>query len=362
MTERQRDIAVNRAFDGIILMMPTASPCRYTLQDSDSTVARPPSVNISLCPQLARSLPHVTSFPANLSVTAAVCYFYPFLQNYNGSVSNGELVEEPVGDPQPLDVRQPAVNSGDQDDGGERAPYWIYNFVEPCIIDNVTYTWRSTNVTAIPGGMTKLGNATGPSRCLYGFNEDWFWGLGVTWSGALSEIITANPPLSGVDLSEMCYLNSTANIMSCPQAWWLNDLYNSGNASTSSINAFMKRGFDSFTAQLRAIGTDWEGRPSAATGIVLEMAVCTRFRWEWLMYPLAMVLGTLILLGAVIASGLKRDVIWKSSVLPFLFYGLEDAEKKHGTGRETEDVLTKAAKTVHVRLTSEDDGWRLHTT
>lgn len=363
MTARQRDIALNHSFDGVIFMMPTMSPCSYALKDSDSALGIPPSVNVSSCPQLARSFPHVTSFPANLSVTAAVCYFYPFVQNYNGSVSNGEIVEEPVGDRQPLDVRQPAVRrAGDQDDADEGDFYWTYTFVNPCIIDNVTYTWTSENLTAVPGGITTLGNATGPSQCLYGFNEDWSWGLGIPWSGALGEILSAKPPLSDIDLSETCYLNSTANMMACPQAWWFNDIYNGGNASLSSISAFMKRGFDSFTAQLRSIGTDWDGQPSVATGIVLEMAVCTKFRWEWMIYPFVMVLGTLILLVTVVSSGFKKDMVWKSSVLPFLFYGLEDGEKRIGAEAETEGALTKIARCLHVRLTSEDDGWRLHST
>lgn len=363
MTERQRDIALNHAFDGLIFMMPTTSPCSYTSKDSASAVDRPPSVNISSCPQLAESFPHVTSFPAKLSVTAAVCYFYPSLRNYNGSVSNGNLVEKQVGDSQPLSVRQPGLaKSGDLKGSAEGYFYWIYTFVQPCVIDNVTYTWTSENLTAVPGGITKLGNETGPSRCLYGFTEDWYWGLGAVWGGGLSEIITANAPVSDIDLSEKCYMNSTANIMVCPQAWWLSDIYNGGNASISSISAFMRRGFDSFTAQLRSIGTDWEGQPSAATGIVLEMAVCTKFRWEWMIYPLAMVLGTSTLLGTLILSGFKKDVIWKSSILPFLFYGLEEAEKKVGPEVETEDALTRAAKGLHVRLTSEDDGWKLRTT
>lgn len=362
MTERQRDIALNHAFDGIIFIMPTTSPCIYTLKDSDSAVDGPPSVNISLCPQLAESFPHVTSFPANFSVTAAVCYFYPSLRNYNGSVSNGNLVEEQVGDSQPLSVRQPGVTKSGDLYGTEGYFYWIYTFVQPCVIDNVTYTWTSENMTAVPGGITKLGNETGPSRCLYGFTEDWYWGLGTVYSGGLSEIITASAPVSDIDLSETCYLNSTTNMMLCPQAWWLNDIYNGGNASISSISAFMKRGFDSFTAQLRSIGTDWEGQPSTATGIVLEMTVCTKFRWEWMIYPLAMVLGTSILLGTLILSGFKKDVIWKSSILPFLFYGLEETEKKVGPEVETEDALTRAAKGLHVRLTSKDDGWKLHTT
>lgn len=363
MTGRQRDIALNHAFDGLVFMMPTTSPCNYTSNDSNSAMDRPPPVNVSSCPQLARSHPHVTSFPGNGSVTAAVCYFYPFVQNYNGSVTNGKLVEEPVGDPQPLNVRQPVINmAGDQDDVDEGDFSWTYTFIKPCIIDNVTYTWISENLTAVPGGITTLGNVTGPSRCLYGFNADWSTGLGVIWSGALSEIITEKPPASDNDLSETCYLNSPDNHMVCPQAWWLNDIYNDGNASITSISAFMKRGFDSFTAQLRSIGTDWEGQPSVATGIVLETAVCTKFRWEWMIYPFVMVLGTSILLGTVISSGFKKDIVWKSSILPFLFYGLEEAEKKIGAEIETEDALTKAARTLHVRLTSEDDGWRLHTT
>ncbi|KAI7782171.1 hypothetical protein LA080_013847 [Diaporthe eres] len=247
MTERQRDIALNHAFDGLNFMMPTTSPCTYTLEDPDSVVG-------------AHS-------------------------NYNGSVSNGKLVEEPVGDPQPLDVRQPVVRmAGDQNDGDEGNFSWTYTFVKPCIIDNVTYTWTGENLADVPGGITALGNVTGPSRCLYGFNANWSMGLGVNWDGALSEIITGKPPFSDIDLSERCYLNSPDNHMVCPQAWWLNDIYNGGNASITSISAFMKRGFDSFTAQLRFIGTDWEGQPSAATGIVLEMANATAgatMAWAW---------------------------------------------------------------------------------
>lgn len=67
------------------------------------------------------------------------------------------------------------------------------------------------------------------------------------------------------------------------------------------------------------------------------------------MYPLAMVLGTLVfLLGAVMASacglnvrGRKKrhagldQVNWKSWVLPFLFYGLEDAERAWRSRRRT---------------------------
>ncbi|KAI7775559.1 hypothetical protein LA080_006570 [Diaporthe eres] len=165
--------------------------------------------------------------------------------------------------------------------------------------------------------------------------------------------------------SEICKKPANYTAMVCPRTWWLSGIYNGGNASVASVDAFMKRGFDSLTAQLRTIGEDWDGNKTMAIGTSYETAVCIQFRWEWLLYPLAVVLGTLILLLAIISSsgssGRNREVIWKSSILPLLFYGLEDGERKAGTELESEGALKKTANPLRVRLTPDDDGWRLHT-
>lgn len=366
MTERQRDIFVHSAFDGIAFLIPTTSPCEdpanYWSNSSGGGWPDLPPVNVSSCPPLARSLPGVTSLPGYFSVTAAFCYFYSSLQNYNGSVINGRLVEHPVGDPVPLDdvYKWGLV----EPDSGPCS--WQCGFSNPCIVENVIYTNTSANLSAVPGGLTNLSKTAGPSRCLYGFSLDWRGPFVTDHVESLTGMIT-NTETSTFTETDVCNFVFGSNFTSitCPRAWWLRDIYNGGNASITSVSAFMKRGMDSLTAELRMMGTDWNGNRTVAVGTSWEMAICTRFQWQWMLYPLAMFLGTLILLLAVIISssglfGLKREVIWKSSILPFLFYGLEDAERKEFE-LEPEDALKRASKAVRVRMTVGDDGWRLHT-
>lgn len=369
MTERQRDIFLHTAFDGIAFLMPTTSPCEdpayYWGSSRGGGWPDMPPVNVSSCPPLARSLPGVISLPGYFSVTAAFCYFYSSVQNYNGSIINGRLVEHPVGDPAPLDdVWDEAI--ADPDSPWPESCDWQCGFSDPCIVENVIYTKASANLSAVPGGLTNLSKTTGPSRCLYGFSGDWLGAFVLQPIGTLTSIITNTDESASTEL-ETCYevLLSNYTAMVCRKAWWLRDIYNGGNASITSISAFMKRGMDSLTAELRMMGTDWSGNRTVAVGTAWEMAVCTHFRWQWMLYPLAMFVGTLVLLLAVIISssgffGLKREVIWKASILPFLFYGLEDAERK-GDELEPEDALKRASKAVRVRMTVGDDGWRLHT-
>lgn len=366
MTERQRDIFLHTAFAGIVFLMPTTSPCEdpayYWGSSSGGGWPDMPPVNVSSCPPLAQSLPGVTSLPGYFSVTAAFCYFYSSLQNYNGSVINGRLVEDPVGDPVPLDD----VFEDELENIDVGICDWQCAFSNPCIVENVIYTNASANFSAVPGGLTRFSKIIGPNRCLYGFSSNWLGAFVLKSAGSLTGIIT-NTDESISTEPDSCYEVGESNYTSimCPGAWWLRDIYNGGNASITSISAFMKRGMDSLTAQLRMMGTDWSGNRTVVVGTAWEMAVCTNFRWQWMLYPLAMVVGTIVLLLAVIISssgfsGLKKEVIWKSSILPFLFYGLEHAERKEDE-LEPEDALKKASKAVRVRMTYGDDGWRLYT-
>lgn len=366
MTEQQRDIFVHSAFDGIAFLMPTTSPCEnpayYWGNLGGELLPDMSPVNVSSCPPLARRLPGVTSLPGYFSVTAAFCYFYSSLQNYNGSVINGRLVEHPVGDPVPLDD---VYKWGLVDPDSEPCS-WQCGFSNPCIVEDIIYTNTSANLSAVPGGLTNLSKTTGPSRCLYGFSLDWRGPFVTDPVESLAGMIT-NTEKSTFTGPNGCHevFGSNYTSISCPGAWWLRDIYNGGNASITSVSAFMKRGMDSLTAELRMMGTDWNGNRTAAVGTAWEMAICTRFQWQWMLYPLAMFLGTLVLLLAVIISssgffGRKREVIWKSSILPFLFYGLEDAQRKEAE-LEPEDALKRTSEGVRVRMTFGDDGWRLHT-
>lgn len=362
MTERQRQIISNASgrgretIDSMIFLMPTASPCSdaayYQPSFVDETWPMPP-VNSSMCPQMAESLPGISTIPGSFSLMAAICYYYPSIQNYENAQWGGNLFEKPVDDPIPLIVSDTLDSTSPCD--------FLCGFADPCIVDNVVYKDTSANLSDVPGGLATFANKTGPKGCLYGFTGAW---IDAFSASMLSAIILATDNLTEPQ-SEICNPIANYTAMICPRTWWLSGIYNGGNASIESIDVFMKHGFSSLNSQLRTNGVDWDGNPTWAPSISYDTVVYIQFRWEWLLYPLVVVFGTLILLVAIISSsgppGRKREVIWKDSILPFLFYGLEDGKRKGGAELEPEGALKKAAKPMSVRLTSGDDGWRLHT-
>lgn len=358
MTPRQREISQSSVgFDGIIFLMPTRNSCedpaKYETYLGGQQMQPMPAVNASSCPQL--DLPGVETLPGYFSVTAVSCFFYTSLQHYNGTITNGRLTESLVDDP----VFLQGVSDTDSEDA---ACDWRCGFSDPCIVDNAVYNNSSANLTLVPGGLTQLGNTTGPRNCLYGFTFLWYRALQV--QSSLYEIISGSTNLSAAD-NGPCVQFANYTAMMCPQAWWLSDIYNGGNASVASVNAFMKRGFDSFTAQLRTLGVDWDGNVSVAQGTVYEMDVCIQFRWQWLLYPLAMAVGALALLIMLVVSssgllGFQREAVWKESVLPYLYYGLQESQRSCDDSLAPEEALKEKSEAVKVRLTPGEDGWRLH--
>lgn len=292
---------------------------------------------------------------------ATICYYYPSIQNYNGSVINGQLFETPVDDPIPMVLGLGRSDDVVVDRRSEFPPCEFFcSFADPCIVENVNYKDASANLTDVPGGLWSIGNVTGPKQCLYGFSPSWY----TTFQGSmLSAIILATDNFTD-NKPNTCIGIHKNTAMACPRTWWLNGIYNGGNASVASIQTFMKRGLDSLTSEIRSHGVNWDGNTTVAIGTSYETVVCIRLRWQWLLYPSAVVLSTLVLLLAVISCsgflGRSREVIWKGSILPFLFYGLGDGKRKGGTELESESALKKAAKPMCVRLTSGEEGWRLH--
>lgn len=117
--------------------------------------------------------------------------------------------------------------------------------------------------------------------------------------------------------------------------WWLSSLWNEGNISIQSISSTMDSMATSFTNHVRTIKFDsasnsskpgQEDAPSFVLGTVYETTVCTRFDWKWLLFPIVLVFATLVLLAFTVVSSYydsQQLPIWKSSLLPLLFYGFE---------------------------------------
>ncbi|KAK8102381.1 hypothetical protein PG984_015527 [Apiospora sp. TS-2023a] len=251
LTQRQKDI-VNASVDSISFFMLTTSPCQDPVQYQDylAQYAPPmPSVNTSLCPQL--NLPGVTTLPGPFSLVAASCFFYPSVQHYSGSFVDGTFNEHSVGAPVPLHVPQPPNDLSDLSDDELFRDLWSWAFSDPCIVDNVVYTSTSSNLSSVPGGLVTVSNITAPKRCLYGLNRDWEEQLLSAVGLSISYIISAG---SSYDVT--CQQSNNYTVMICNEAYWLSGLYNGGNATIASINAFLDTGFKSFTNQLRTHGTD----------------------------------------------------------------------------------------------------------
>ncbi|KAK7974379.1 hypothetical protein PG989_016227 [Apiospora arundinis] len=301
--------------------MPTVSPCQNRSDYEDYLGIdhyRPmPPVNAKSCSQL--NLPGVSTLPGLFSVVAAECLFYPAIQHYTGSVVNGALTEERIGD--------------------------------PIFLNNLD----------VPGGLVTIDNATAPERCLYGFRSE----LDKVYFGGYEDNFDFPRLIFGSAPTEFCATLYNFTALSC-ESWWLNNIFNGGHATVESIDTLIGSGIKSYTNQLRAYGTDWDNNPLKASGTVMETTVCTQFNWVWLVYPLAMLIGTLILFMAICISssglfgGGVQETVWKSSVLPLLFYGLEAQYERDDPNLATADELRKTARGIKVDFSSRGGGWRLY--
>lgn len=72
------------------------------------------------------------------------------------------------------------------------------------------------------------------------------------------------------------------------------------------------------------------------TGKALALTVCVELQWPWLMYISVLCLLTLVLfLSALLSAYRHRDVaIWKSSLLPTLFFDFRSTNEPRPSGLE----------------------------
>lgn len=333
-------------------LVPVSNPCQQetlSLFDqynrSRDDIDPDPPTDPAVCPKL--NFNNVTSLPGNWSVIATSCYFFPSLRHYRGSIENGQLQEQMVGDPIPLTWNSNPGNVS------------YYGFQDPCVIDGKSYT--KSNFSSAPGRVFESGdddpgrvnNKTGPQQCAYWLPNDWDSVLSQT----LGQISSPT--------SYRCFVTSYYTDVACGDRWWLPRIYNNRNASLESISQFMDDLAEGLTTQLRTIGSDIDGKPSVVYGTAYQTEVCTRFVWQWLFFPGAVTLATTFaLLAVTVSSGSdSRSIVsWKTSVLPLLFYGLSrdgGAEKVTG-GLMSEEELSRLAKASKVDFSRKDDGWSFH--
>lgn len=363
----QEEHLIKRSFYQQTFMIPTLNPC---LERSayPPTLDSLPLINTSSCPRLGMT--NVSSFPGYFSLAAVECYIYPSIRYYAGSIVNGQIQETLIGEPVPLDL---GINATDGEiDREDLYKLEYYAFSDPCIIEGMVYT--SANMSQAHGDRItiyhwndgEITDITGPKLCLYGVS----YGSERALSGLLHGVFEDTDHTDFE--SSPCAPNIYYTELTCGSALWLESLFNGGNASFDSINAAMSRLADAVTNQLRMNGTDWYGNPSNVTGTAFQTVVCTQFQWGWLLFPAGVVLASAVLLVATAwksssrwargrgdQGGVQGLPVWKSSLLPLLFYGLEDGARLKGPPVEDKEMVGLAGEMM-ARFSFEEDGLRLH--
>ncbi|KAF6782657.1 hypothetical protein CSOJ01_15977 [Colletotrichum sojae] len=148
---------------------------------------------------------------------------------------------------------------------------------------------------------------------------------------------------------------------------WISGFWETGNVTAESIEHHFLDFTNTFTTELRmGLMPADNGIPVLVTGEAYQMVSFTSIDKQWLAFPIFMVALELFLLGWVIARGwwLKdEEAVWKSSILPLLYY----TDRFKGTPGDDGAVWQRLMTTRKMEDASEDvkvqfsrRGWRQH--
>ncbi|KAH0435815.1 hypothetical protein CcaCcLH18_04597 [Colletotrichum camelliae] len=265
----------------------------------------------------------------DFDIVAANCSLRPCLRRYHANVSNGVLKEELVSTSPVSPVNMSYVQANVADEVRNTFVYRNFSYVtmvEPCIISDVWYDW--SNISQAPrDGVDWTSWDTGdtlynaPSKCLLSMDPGELFGIRrfliETLKGSCSK---------GTGGSNRPDFSLESGRIVCQGGFWVDALFNNGNATFDDISTAFGSMATALTNRMRARG---------------QMSICIRVDWPWLLYPGILLVLTSILLAATYAQSCRdrgRRPIWKSSILPLLFYGAETQQRYLDKQRDSSDA------------------------
>ncbi|KAF6787347.1 hypothetical protein CSOJ01_15230 [Colletotrichum sojae] len=279
----------------------TEAPC--TKDQNDTTV----------CPH---SMVAETDLGDGLDIVAVSCSPYPCLQGFHARVTGGQLKESVVL------TQSTNLIPGSAD---ESSAVFDTGFQFPCLLDGVEY--GADNISAAQHAELTPIDVNGTTRLV---PESCIFRLYLGWKAALSKYMkfellrgNCNKKYGGSATPPRC------------ENWWLMSLYNGKDASPATIsetfdrlattmtNIFRKTGTVNYTSFLK--GLDIQDR---TVGSVFRTTVCTKFDWRWVLLPIVLASATTVLLLVAVIQSCKDPTmpVWKTSVLPLLFYGVGSSD------------------------------------
>ncbi|KAI9776888.1 MAG: hypothetical protein M1839_009336 [Geoglossum umbratile] len=307
------------------------------------------------CPHRGLNFQNLT----NIDIVAATCTLYPCLKDYYAEFRNGSLREEVIS------TTELQNNTRYTFPDSKGVSYDINSIRIPCVVNGLQYDIG--NFSKVPDLNNSFvliqvdgKNVTAPQQCHYKMDEDYLGALIYFLDQALTGDCVSSYNSSNLDLSKNSNPNNRLlNGVECPN-WWLTPLYNSGNASMETISKAMDDLTTSITNRIRITGFDSTGlNQGLVNGTVYETAVCTRFDWYWLLFPVSLLaLATILLILAILGG--RYQPIWKSSILPLLFCGFGRQDQEHlGKPVELDDMYVIADNTTVDLSRNVDKAWRI---
>lgn len=273
----------------------------------------------------------------NPEYVAVTCTVYPCLRSYNATVISGKLdevlvstvpavpnVADTFGPNISMEAVQDALSGSDW--GGK---YLFLQAVQtPCLVNDTLWTKENTSSTldlehlylvhadSEPGGAHhfRIENTTAPAECLYSL-----------WAMTMEELRS----IAATSFNGSCWILGSGNgsnvnvpfMVECGKTYWLASFLAENGTTAASITKRIEDFTDRFSNKLR-MGLLSEAE--AVSGQVHQATVCSRIQYSWLTFPAVLVSVTSGLLAWTmfqISRRQGREMVWKTSILPFLFYG-----------------------------------------
>ncbi|KXH64857.1 hypothetical protein CNYM01_07887 [Colletotrichum nymphaeae SA-01] len=268
---------------------------------------------------------HMPKLSSDVDIVAANCSLRPCLRHYHGNITNGTLNEQLVSTDGMKSVRRSLISE-------------YVAVIQPCLINGKWYD--SSNLTNAPRNgidwtqWTADANQTkeeAPSHCVKSLQIQEFAGI----MKFLQRNLKGSCKLydSFGDESTSSNANNTIgnnSILECSTGWWIDALYSGGKATFEGFAEAHDNMATMITNRMRVNGLTWsEAKPASSykEGTCRQASICLSIQKWWLLYPTALLaLASALLVAAYVQScrDIGRQPIWKSSILPLLFYSISE--------------------------------------
>ncbi|KAI9734350.1 MAG: hypothetical protein M1834_002456 [Cirrosporium novae-zelandiae] len=150
--------------------------------------------------------------------------------------------------------------------------------------------------------------------------------------------------------------DTTSNMM---RALWQSDI----SQLFSNLAKSMTRNIREVDWNTQTWGDGWIGPiagAGTANGTAWTFEVYIHVRWPWLILPVTLVGLTILFLVLTILETMRsKAMVWKSSPLPYLSHGLDEADAQSLRTAAHLAEMEKMAHKVPVKLEETDVGWKL---